>query len=613
MPGITGIISKNVLGNENNTLDIMLNSMLYEPFYNYTEHIQHELGIYVAGVSIKESFSDCMPMYNEKKDIVMFLSGECFTDKDVIYALKSRGHDFNADNASYLIHLYEEQGESFLINLNGWFSGIIVDTRYPKTIIFNDRYGIQRIYYHENENAFFFSSEAKALLTALPQLRRINEQSIGEYFALDCTIKDKTFFSNIFLLPACSEWTFRNGNIEKKRYFDPSNLEQKPTLKKHDLFEKLNNTFNKILPRYFSGNSIGLALTGGLDTRMILASLNPDPGTMPCFTYGSMYRDSIDVSIARKIANECEQAFQVIRIDKKYLSDYAAQTERAVFITDGLADVCMADEVCLSNIARQIAPIKMTGKFGSQVMRRVSLLKFRDPDKQMISHEFKKYVSLAKETYSELSKRHSLSFFLFNEIPWYFSRFTTAEYSQLMVRSPYLDNDFISVLYEAPKGLLSDPEFQLYFIANNSPRLRKYITDRGLGGDSAAVYLKLKYRFLTKIDTLMNAEILPYNLHNWTARVDYLLKPFGLSKRLIGFDKFRHYRLWFREELSEYMRQILLDKKTFDRPYWNAGYIRKIVNDHIKGRNNNLHEIKKIMTVELIHRVLTESIQPGKI
>ena len=58
----------------------------------------------------------------------------------------------------------------FLEKLNGWFSGVLLDLREQKFVLFNDRYGVNRIYYHEDSRGFYFSSEAKSLLKILPAL-----------------------------------------------------------------------------------------------------------------------------------------------------------------------------------------------------------------------------------------------------------------------------------------------------------------------------------------------------------------------------------------------------------------------------------------------------------
>lgn len=67
MPGITGIIIKHSRGNEEEKLNIMLNSMLHEPFYTHGAYINPEMGFFIGYVSLEESFADCMPIYNEKK------------------------------------------------------------------------------------------------------------------------------------------------------------------------------------------------------------------------------------------------------------------------------------------------------------------------------------------------------------------------------------------------------------------------------------------------------------------------------------------------------------------------------------------------------------------
>jgi len=84
------------------------------------------------GLAHQGAFGDCLPIWNEKKDICLLFSGEDFTDRADIDALRMRGHEFSSDDASYLVHLYEEMGSGFLEKLNGWFSGILLDLREQK-------------------------------------------------------------------------------------------------------------------------------------------------------------------------------------------------------------------------------------------------------------------------------------------------------------------------------------------------------------------------------------------------------------------------------------------------------------------------------------------------
>src|SRR6266576_1740864 len=164
MPGIVGIISHRPSEQNHAVVKSMVQCLMHEPFYTDGTYINEELGLWLGWVNHEGSFADCLPIWNEKKDICLLFSGEDFADQADVDALRMRGHQFGSDDASYLVHLYEEAGYQFLEKLNGWFSGALVDLRKQKLILFNDRYGVNRIYHHEDTSGFYFSSEAKALL-----------------------------------------------------------------------------------------------------------------------------------------------------------------------------------------------------------------------------------------------------------------------------------------------------------------------------------------------------------------------------------------------------------------------------------------------------------------
>lgn len=613
MPGITGIISKHITHNEEDKLDIMINSMLHESFYTHDTYINKELGFYIGFVSLENSFSDCMPIYNEKKDIILFLTGECYLDKSVIDGLAARGHKFNPENASFLIHLYEEQGDNFFRDLNGWHNGLILDLRKQEAILFNDRYGIRRVYYHESNEAFIFSSEAKSLLKAFPSLRNLNLKSIGEYLVYDCVLKNCTYFSDIYLLPPCSAWHFVKGNVDKKSYFDPSSLENQSNLSTDKFIEELSGTFKEILPRYFSGESIGMSLTGGLDTRSIMACRNPVSGELPCYTFGGTYRDIMDVRIAPRVAKACNQTHQVLTLDDdKYLTEYPFHVKTSMYISDGLVAVNTADLIYFSKLARQIAPIRMTGIYGSQVLKSISGLIERPPYEQLINHDFKKFLSKAKETFSSIEKLSSLSSMLFNEISWWWNGFLSTQSTQLTVRSPYLDYDFIKVLYKAPSRKLDfGVKFQLALIRECNQKLMKIPTTGTYGGGSSLIISNLIKNYINLLlifDKIHIRERLPYNMTHWIGRIDYLLSKIHASKHLTGFADYRRYRVWYRDQLSDYLKNTLLNSRTYNRPYWNKNYLQKIVHDHTNGHGTYLREIRKVLQVEMINRVLIEEI-----
>ena len=85
-------------------------------------------------------------------------------------------------------------GYGFLEKLNGWFSGVLLDLREQKFVLFNDRYGVNRIYYHEDSRGFYFASEAKALLKILPGTRQLDLRSLGETLCCEAVLQEQEPF-----------------------------------------------------------------------------------------------------------------------------------------------------------------------------------------------------------------------------------------------------------------------------------------------------------------------------------------------------------------------------------------------------------------------------------
>jgi asparagine synthase (glutamine-hydrolysing) len=614
MPGIAGILPKQTTGDEKRKLDRMIAPMIHENFYTTGTYVSINPNIYLGYTTIKGSFSDCMPVTNEKRDLVLLLTGEFYDDPDIITGLAYRGHKFQIGDASYLIHLFEEEGNNFFGRLNGWFNGIIIDRRNGQAHLFNDRYGIRRIYYYENKEGLYFSSEAKSLLAIFPMLRSIDPASLGEYLVYDCVFENRSLFRGVNTMPPGSLWTLNNQRIEKRNHCDSRQLESQPKLSEFDFLEILEETFSTILPRYLTGHPKCLALTGGLDTRMIMAFSNAKPGDLPCLTHGGMYNDMLDVRIARKVAAASAQNHYVIPLDKRFLNNFPKLAERTIYITDGLANAFESHHLYLNNAIREIAPIKITGKYGSQIIKNISAFHRPtgyDADARLISHDFMGYLGGARSQFTQHVNGHPLSVMVFKEIPWWWCGIISVEFSQITVRSPYLDNNFVNLLYRSPFPKIDPVGFQLEAIRKRRPELYGIMTTAGYGGNVSSFLNKAQkqlYKFINLLEKAYSRDKLPLSLHHAVAWVDYhFLNPLGVNRFFMGLGDYRHYRIWARDELSDYIQEILLDQSALSRPFWNKKYIERAVSDHIKGRRNRITEIQKALSIELIHRTLIEN------
>ena len=606
MPGIVGLITELPRPQAEEMLNRMVGVIRHESFYVSGTWIDETLGVYVGWVARRDSFSDGMPLKNERGDVVLLYAGEDFPEPGAADSLRAKGHAVDASPAGHIVHLYEEDA-SFPEGLNGRFHGLLADQARGRVLLFNDRYGMQRIYHHSSGGTFYFAAEAKAILEVCPELRRPSSRGLAEYVSNGCVLENRTIFEDIHVLPPASKWTFHNRKLEtKSTYFDRTEWEDQMPLDEETYYQNLKEVFSRNLPRYFDGpERIGMSLTGGLDSRMIMACRRPAPGSLPCYSFGGMFRDCEDVSLARRVAAAAGQPHQVIPVAGEFLSRFGHYAERTVYLTDGCMEVLHSPDLYVNEIARQIAPVRVTGNYGGEVLRRVRAFKPVAPEPGLFSPEFTNDIGMARETFRRVIDIHPLSFALFVQAPWHHYSLLSLEQTQLSVRSPYLDNEFVRTVYTAPASALTSNDISLRLIADGDMKQRRIRTDRGLGGDSgpmASWFMNQWLEFTFKAEYAYD-----YGMPQAVARVDHMFSWAHFERLFLGRHKFYHFRIWYRDAVANYVKEMLLDERTLSRPYVNRKTLEAIVLGHTRGIRNHTLAIHKLLTLELQHRLFFDT------
>jgi asparagine synthase (glutamine-hydrolysing) len=605
MPGIAGIITKRPAAEAVPELLRMLSPLSHEAFYVTGTWFDESSQIYVGWSAREQSFSDAMPVHDKHSGAVLVFSGEHYPEPAAMHDGAAQGAEAASTGLADIIRLYEED-PSFPAGLNGRFHGILTDRRHRTALLFNDRYGMHRLYYHQSRDAFYFAAEAKAILAILPETRSLDPKGLGEFIACGCVLENRTLFADIHVLPPASAWLFRNGSLERRAsYFDPKEWEEQDVLDPESYYADFQKVFAENLPRYFGDQDrIAVSLTGGLDTRMVMAWQRSTPGSLPCYTYGGMRRECLDVTIARRVAQACEQPHQVIGLGEEFLSRFAHYAERTVYLTDGCVDVSRATDLYLSERARQIAPIRMTGLYGSEVLRGVQGIKAEEPHSGVFAPEFLPYIRQAGDTVAESLRCHPISFAAFKQAPWYHHGVLALEQTQLAVRTPFLDNDLVRTAYRNPGLAGNGNDISLRLIADGNPALARIPTDRGIGGRGGRISQALSHgilEFLFKVEYAYDM-----GMPQWLARIDHALSPFGIERLFLGRHKITHFRTWYQNSLSGYAREMLLDSRSLSRQYIAPDGVTAVVEGHLKGNRNYTSEFHTLLTLELVNRSLIQ-------
>lgn len=578
----------------------MMNAVRHHASYECGTWDDRVLGIYCGWTARAGSFPRGLPLRSPQGHHTLLFAGEEFP-----LAPKRAGEvrDSGADEGGYLAAQCDSEAV-FPGGLNGRFQGLAVDHRGGTASLFNDRFGLQRLYYHEAKDTLYFAAEAKAILAVRPELRRLHPRSLGEWIACGCVLDNRSLFEGIGVLPPASRWVLRDGGVEKRdQYFDPREWEAQPPLDAEEFYQRLRDVFSRRLPHYFGGSQqVGMSLTGGLDTRMILAWRRPAPESLPCYSFGSMFRDSEDVKVARRIARICGQKHQVIPVAGEFLGRFGDYAQRVVYLTDGCADVSHAADLYGNEQAAQIAPVRMTGNYGGEVLRRVRAFKPGRPSSRSFAPELHGQFVAARNSYEELTRCHPLSFALFRQAPYHHYGMLAVEQTQLSLRSPFLDNEFVATLYRAPETTTRSIDVSRRLIADGNALLAGIRTDRGvdLGRTSGTGMLRrAMLNFTFKAEYAYD-----YGMPGWLARIDHTLAWLHPERLFLGRHKFNHYRYWYKTALSGFVRDLLLDSRSLARPYVERRTLEALVNGHIRGQRNHTTELHQFLTLELISRTL---------
>jgi asparagine synthase (glutamine-hydrolysing) len=160
----------------------------------------------------------------------------------------------------------------------------------------------------------------------------------------------------------------------------------------------------------------------------------------------------------------------------------------------------------------------------------------------------------------------------------------------------------VRTAYRAPKlDIGANSDVRLRLIGDGDPVLAGLRSDRGIGGDSGRLAAAASRSFL---EFTFKAEYAyDYGMPQWLVRVDHLLSPLHPERLFLGRHKLLHFRVWYRDALSKFVREMLLDPLTLSRPYLRRKGAEVMVHGHLRGEKNYTLEIHKLLTLELLHRL----------
>lgn len=214
------------------------------------------------------------PICSEDGNVSVVVNGEFYGHEAIRRDLEKRGHRFRTESDSEIaVHLYEEQGISFLDRLRGEFALILWDERKRVLYAARDRFGIKPLFYTEIGGRTLFASEIKALLEAGKQARWDKESFWDSLFF--SVLPDRTWFEGIAQVPAARVLTISDKGMTIAPYWDmrypraDADYPRDPEA----FFDEFEAVFHdSVRLRIRADVSVGAQLSGGTDSTGIVAA-----------------------------------------------------------------------------------------------------------------------------------------------------------------------------------------------------------------------------------------------------------------------------------------------------------------------------------------------------
>lgn len=299
MCGICGFTGR--LATSEEILENMKNRIIHRGPDSGGSYIDDGMSMGFRRLSIIDLEGGHQPIYNETKDMVITFNGEIYNYQEIREDLIAKGHVMgsNADT-EVLLHGYEEYGEELLPMLRGMFTFVIWDGKNQTLFGARDFFGIKPFYYALQDGQMIYGSEIKSILEYPNFKREVNQEALENYLTFQYSVLPETFFKGVFRLMPAHCFTFKNGALKIKRYWEPKF--QKDDSKPLDEFiEEIDAVMQDSVKKHkISDVEVGSFLSSGVDSSYVAASFHGDK----TFTVGFAYEKYNEIDYAKALSEK---------------------------------------------------------------------------------------------------------------------------------------------------------------------------------------------------------------------------------------------------------------------------------------------------------------------
>ncbi|MEN8905016.1 MAG: asparagine synthase (glutamine-hydrolyzing) [Clostridiales bacterium] len=375
MCGFVGIINKN--GNNKFELDMIKknnNIAKHRGPDDSGYYIDESISFGFRRLSIIDLENGHQPFFYDDERYVLIFNGEIYNYIEIREELLKKNIKFTTkSDTEVIVALYSEKKESCVDYLRGMYSFLIWDKVKKSLFGARDHFGIKPLCYCETKENIYFASERKSIDEFVIE-NGVDKASLQHYFTYQYVPEPHNIVDKVKKIPAAHYISFKNGDLEIKKYWDPK---FNPIKKSKSYFMKeIKDTMeNSVKVHMRSDVPVGCFLSGGIDSTIIASickDINPNILT---FTVGFESKDYSEYEVAAETAKK----LNVKNIYKEVSpEEYINELPKIIWhLDDPLADPSCIPLYFLAKEARKYVTVVLSGEGSDELFGGYNI--YREP------------------------------------------------------------------------------------------------------------------------------------------------------------------------------------------------------------------------------------------
>jgi asparagine synthase (glutamine-hydrolysing) len=300
------------------------------------------LGFGFRRLSIIDLEGGHQPMSDQEESVWVVFNGEIYNFPELRRELEASGHVFRTRCDTEVIVLgYKQWGDEVLNRLNGMFGLAIWEAKKHRLIVARDAFGIKPVYYRIDKGSVYFGSEIRPVIATASEKPDVDPVSLNLFLRYRFTPSPHTVFAGVKKLAPGSMLIAENGACTSRLWYRFKPTPFSPVKSDVEAREELLELYKQSVKRHLlSDVPVGLLLSGGVDSALLLALMNLNGKSWRTYTvgYGTNFADD-ELADAAETAASLSSQHTAVLLDQE---TFEATLPRIVS--------CMEEPVATSSI-----------------------------------------------------------------------------------------------------------------------------------------------------------------------------------------------------------------------------------------------------------------------